>query len=109
MVKERRSILVLIDNCSSHRISDFSNITFKFLSLNTTALIQPLDQGIIYNFKLNYRKSFLNSIYSINSDLIKTNLKNLNMFDVIEHSIYAWSQVKDTIITNCFKLLFEYG
>jgi hypothetical protein len=53
--KEKRKVVLLLDNCSAHKILELSNISFEFLPANTTSIIQPLDLGIIKNFKDNYR------------------------------------------------------
>ena len=55
MRKKRRRILLLLDNASTHQLEDneqLSNIKLHFLPPNTTAHLQPLDQGIIYSFKV---------------------------------------------------------
>jgi len=47
-------ILVLLDNAPGHPtyIDDLSdNVKFLFVLPNTTSLIQPMDQGVISNFK----------------------------------------------------------
>jgi hypothetical protein len=43
---------LLLDNASSHNaenIPTLSNIKVHFLPPNTTSILQPLDQGIIYS------------------------------------------------------------
>ena len=48
-------MLLLVDNVSSHNpeLKDkFSNIKVVFLPTNTTSRLQPLDAGIIKNFKV---------------------------------------------------------
>jgi len=55
MCKKRRCILLLLDNASVHQLEDneqLNNIKLHFLPPNTTAHLQPLDQGIIYSFKV---------------------------------------------------------
>jgi len=56
--------LLLLNNCPGHPSaeelrSNDGNIFALFLLPNTTALIQPMDQNVIQNIKLNYRKSLL--------------------------------------------------
>jgi hypothetical protein len=53
--KAHRHILLLLDNASVHVLEEgltFSNITLHYLPPNTTAHLQPCDQGIIYSFKV---------------------------------------------------------
>jgi len=55
MRRRKRHILLLVDNVSTHQLDDseqLSNIKLHFLPPNTTAHLQPLDQGIIYSFKV---------------------------------------------------------
>ena len=57
MIKERRNILLFIDHAPCHNADlEYSNVIVKFFPPNTTSKLQPLDQGIIKNFKCFYRK-----------------------------------------------------
>ena len=54
----RRNVLLLVDNAGSHvQPQTLSNVTVKFLPPNTTAHFQPMDGGIIRNFKAFYRRN----------------------------------------------------
>jgi hypothetical protein len=86
-----RKILVLLDNCAAHPIITFSNIKFVFLSPNTTSLIQPIDQGMIYNFKLKYRQLFLNAVFDLDPVNLKGNIAKFNIFNSVEFIILAWN------------------
>ena len=55
LIKQNRHVLLLIDNAPGHIIGEYSNIRIQFLPPNTTAKLQPLDQGIIKSTKHNYR------------------------------------------------------
>ena len=63
-IKENRKILILLDNFSGHVLEPFSNVHLTFLPHNTSCLIQPLDQGVIHNFKVKYKKAFLQTLIS---------------------------------------------
>ena len=52
-------MIFFLDNVSSHSpdlVSKFLNIKVVSLPKNTTSRLQPLDAGIIKNFKAHYRK-----------------------------------------------------
>ncbi|CAG8648243.1 9587_t:CDS:2 [Dentiscutata erythropus] len=51
-----RSVLLFLDNCSSHKTDGLflQNVEICFLSKNTTSKIQPMDARIIMSFKRNY-------------------------------------------------------
>ena len=55
-----KKILLLVDNAPTYgkeyELPSFSNIEIFYLPPNTTAYLQPLDQGIINFFKAKYRK-----------------------------------------------------
>ncbi|XP_023229770.1 tigger transposable element-derived protein 1-like [Centruroides sculpturatus] len=51
-------VLLILDNAPSHpQDLNHPNIKITFLPPKTTALLQPLDQGIIATFKTNYIRS----------------------------------------------------
>lgn len=55
MKKAKRKILMIMDNFSGHTKLKLSNIELLFIPPNTTSILQPLDLGIIRNFKYHYR------------------------------------------------------
>jgi hypothetical protein len=55
-MKMRKRNVLLLDNAGSHtEPPTLSNVTVRFLPTNTTAQLQPMDGGIIENFKVHYR------------------------------------------------------
>uniref|UniRef100_A0A8C8S3P0 HTH CENPB-type domain-containing protein n=1 Tax=Pelusios castaneus TaxID=367368 RepID=A0A8C8S3P0_9SAUR len=64
--------LLLLDNCPAHPpsellVSNDGQIRVLYLPFNTTSKIQPLDQGIIQNFKTNYRGDLVSEMISCES------------------------------------------
>ncbi|CAG8512976.1 4044_t:CDS:2, partial [Diversispora eburnea] len=56
MRMQNRNIILLVDNVLTHTLYEtthVTNITIEFLPPNTTAHLQPCDQGIINSFKTN--------------------------------------------------------
>ena len=56
--------ILFLDNCNAHSndeelVSDDGNIIAKFFPPNVTALIQPMDQGLLESIKRVYRKYIL--------------------------------------------------
>jgi hypothetical protein len=65
MRRQRRQILLLVDNCSAHPPTSADRLTsikLSFLPPNATAVIQPCDQGIIRNLKGHYRSQVVHKI-----------------------------------------------
>ena len=60
---KNRKILLFIDNCTAHNdIPELTNIHVEFLPANNTLKLQPLDQGIIKNFKVHYRAEIVSRL-----------------------------------------------
>ena len=57
-----RKVLLLLDNATSHVNLELSNVHIHFLPPNTTSHLQPMDAGIIRNFKLKYKAQFVQCI-----------------------------------------------
>lgn len=105
MKKSRRNILLIVDNCPAHNTTvKLTNVNLKFLPPNTTSVIQPMDQGIIKNFKQHYRNLMMTSIIS-QSILIDATLSamKINALQSINWMHSAWKAVTAETICNCFK------
>lgn len=55
MKKQDRKVVLFLDNATSHPKIALDNVKIIFLPPNTISYCQPLDQGIIQNFKMLYR------------------------------------------------------
>ena len=69
MALRKQRILLLLDNCTAHTnlTLDLPNIELLFFSPNCTSLLQPLDQGIIQNMKVHYKKRLVTA-YQVQVD-----------------------------------------
>lgn len=62
-------ILLIMDNCPSHpTYLSKENVEVVFLPPNTTSLLQPLDQGIVKQFKQSYLKRTFQMIFEQNEE-----------------------------------------
>lgn len=106
MRMQDRKILLFIDNCSAHPHLNFSNIKLAFFPPNTTSkLQQPMDAGIIQNFKLIYRKKLLRHVLFLMDDVsTATEVSEcVALLDAIQWLTSAWDQISEETIENCFK------
>ena len=109
--KQSRKILLLVDNCTAHPALDtLKSIHLEFLPPNTTSLIQPMDQGIIKNLKVHYRKELVQmTITAIEDNLLSTSCMatevsaKITILDAIRVVAKSWRQVKTQTIANCFR------
>ena len=113
------SVLLLLDNCSAHpkEIADYDpRVIVCFLPANTTSLIQPMDQGIIRNFKLKiFDIIYRDLIHKIDEtplsqtgeNLMVNFYKNLNIYDCLQYCGKGWEKVKKTTMVNCWHKLLD--
>ena len=111
MKAEKRNVLLFLDNAPVHPEGlqgKYSNIkvtaTATFLPKNTTSRLQPLDAGIIKNFKVKYRKKLLRHVISrITNDLMASDIaKEVDILQAITWLAAAWNEVTEKTIRNCF-------
>ena len=103
-----RHILLFMDNAPCHPQTlsgEFSNITVQFLPKNTTSKSQPLDAGIIANWKVLYRKRMLRYVCSqVDGEKNASEIvKSINVLMAIEWGRQAWNDVRQSTITKCFQ------
>ena len=103
-LKLPETALLLLDNCPAHPPAEtlktrtkHGKIRIDYLPKNTTSLIQPLDQGIIANFKKHYRRELVNNM--IVSEMPVTDyLQGLTLKDFIYTGPTAWSKITPSTI-----------
>ena len=105
LVISKRKIILFVDNCPAHPNITLTNITLCVFPVNTTSVLQPLDQGIIHSFKAKYRNYMMNSIMAqIESECDKIKLPDILDAMVIVNK--SWELVTQETIKNCFKKAF---
>ena len=105
-----RKILLLVDNCAAHPHLDcLKNIQLEFFPANTTSLIQPLDMGVIKNFKTFYRKKLISYILEVieGNHLTSSSTAGevgakVSILQAIQFAADSWREVSSKTIKNCF-------
>ncbi|KAG7296602.1 hypothetical protein JYU34_020412 [Plutella xylostella] len=95
---EGRKILLVVDKCPAHPfISNLQNIELAFLPLNSTSVLQPMDQSVIKSLKGHYRRKLL-------MELVESEGKtSVNMLHAVTFLSKAWEEVTPTTIHNSFR------
>ena len=95
------TVLMFVNNCAAHpHITSLEAITLQFLPPNTTSHLQPMDQGIIMNLKVNYRRLLLQHL--LQSYDSGATPEQVNVKEAIEMIDLAWRNVKCDGIARCF-------
>lgn len=102
MKKKQKKILLLMDRCAAHPPQIvLENVRVEFFPPNCTSVLQPLDLGIIANFKVHYRKKLVQHLITL-TDAGNENL-SINLLQAMEFISAAWKQVSSSTINNCFR------
>ena len=96
---EPRGVL-LLDNCSAHPneselVSKDGKVVVKFLPPNITALIQPMDQGILVSIKRRYKRKILEELVFQDDEgmHILDFLKQIDMLKVATLIAVSWDEI----------------
>ena len=93
--------MLIIDNCPAHpAIGGLKAIQLCFLPPNTTAVTQPIDQGVIRSLKAKYRSRLIKLIIKAidsNKDIPK-----INVLDAMKLLTLSWEDVTENTVQNCF-------
>ena len=107
LAEKERKILLLLDNASPHDPvlkERLTNITLIYLPKNSSSRLQPLDAGIIKNFKVKHRQLLLKHVLARidSTDSSASSIsKQVDVLTAIRRAKKAWSLVKDSTIVNC--------
>ncbi|GLV40245.1 hypothetical protein CBL_07159 [Carabus blaptoides fortunei] len=107
--------LLILDNAPGHptNLSELSeDVMIEYLPKNTTALIQPMDQGAIATFKAYYlRRTFRQLIRETDCrSSIKTFWNNYIIKDAVDSIIESWKALKLTTMNHVWKkILIDYN
>lgn len=94
--------ILLLDNCPAHPpaetlTSKDGKIRVVYLPKNTTALIQPMDQGLIATLKQNYRKEMMRQILMEDNTLLDF-IRTLSVKDVFFLVGKAWAAIQEKAV-----------
>ena len=105
MIQQKRSVLLSMDNAGCHPKGKYSNMKVVFFPPNTTLKLQPLDLGVIQNFKVHYRRLLLRFVLaSIDSCSSASEVAgSINILTAIRWILQAWKEVQPLTISKCFK------
>jgi hypothetical protein len=110
--QEKKNTLFILDNAPVHPYNlEFSNIRLEFLPKNCTSVLQPLDNGIINNFKIKYINFIRNKIlFDENEDVdFNSALKKIDLLDVLIGIEASWNSISQNTIVNCWKNCLDYN
>lgn len=106
MAAKGRKILLLLDNCSAHRVNPrLTNIEMLYLPPNCASKAQPLDMGVIANFKVCYKRRVIRwLILSLGQNPTASDPQPMKIYPAmaVQMTYGAWHEVKSQIIRNCF-------
>jgi hypothetical protein len=109
MNMEGRKILLLVDNVSNHNLKDkggvvlkFDNVNVQFLPKNTTAVLQPMDQGIIKATK--DKIYYLRDLQNYNFYRQKVyKLPVIDLFTACQWCVQAFQELSHDTIKNAWR------
>jgi hypothetical protein len=110
-----RHVVLLMDNFSAHEFAyeeiknQLQNTLVIWLPPNSTTKYQPLDQGIIHNWKMLWRKNWV--LYMVKEfDRGVDPIETMSVLQAIRWGIEAWSfDMKTDTIRNCFNKALHHN
>ncbi len=105
MKREHRKVILFLDNATCHPRIRLSNVQLAWFPPNTTSVTQPMDQGVIHNFKTYYRRQLLQSIIpKIDTCKNVTEVaKSVTVLDAIYWTRRAIKEILPSTVSNCFR------
>ncbi len=102
--KTKTTYLTLLYNAPVHPPNiELENIKLKFFPANTTAVIQPLDQGIIRTFKAHYRRYLVKHVIANANVAMTADDIIITALDAVHWIACAWKEVTEESIRSTFR------
>lgn len=107
MKEQNRKVVLFLDNATCHPRLDLSNVRLARLPANAQSLARPVDRGIVYSFKVHYRKMVLQSLLaSMEDDGSASNVDELpnkiNALDAVNWLTKSVNSIKPDTVKKCF-------
>ena len=108
MKRQNRNIILFLDNAPCHPplpSGHFSNIKLAFLPKNTTSRSQPLDAGIIKQWKVKTKRMLLRYVCSkVDGKTMASEItKSVHLLMSIQWGKRAWDEISEDTIKKCFQ------
>ncbi|KRY36187.1 NADH dehydrogenase [ubiquinone] 1 beta subcomplex subunit 10, partial [Trichinella spiralis] len=100
MRQQHRKILLLLDNAPSHLNVELSNVKLEFLPAKSTSCLQPMDLGVLRQFKCKYRSHLLQSLLA-NAETYEHAYKFFSRITVLDAVCWisqSWNEVESEVI-----------
>ncbi|XP_006002184.1 tigger transposable element-derived protein 4-like [Latimeria chalumnae] len=100
MVQQKRKVVFIVDNCPAHpHLTGLKAVCLQLLPPNTTSHTQPLDSGVIRNFKVHYHHDLaMHTLIAADSG----NTFKPDVLMSITIMKKAWDLVEKETIAKCF-------
>ncbi|KAM7298277.1 tigger transposable element-derived protein 6-like [Ixodes scapularis] len=101
MKKEKRKVLLFLDNCSSHmQVPKLQSTKVVYFPPCTTSKLQPIDQGIVHSVKSRYCMRLAERLlYNMQQNIYS--VIDLKFAEQVVSAV--WEQVEARVIKNCFR------
>ncbi|XP_069780147.1 jerky protein homolog [Narcine bancroftii] len=115
-MSENSDVILLLDHSRAHPPAEKlrnGNIFVCYLPPNVTSLIQPMNQGVIQNVKILYRRDFMWRMTNFDGTILEFQ-KKYSLKDAIYNVSCAWNSVKSETLRRCWQklwpiIIFEEG
>ncbi|XP_067145249.1 tigger transposable element-derived protein 4-like [Centruroides vittatus] len=102
MAAKNRNVLLLLDRSSSHPpdTERISNINIEYFPSDESDVLRPLKQGVIKEFKRNYRRHLIQKWVSLTDRSFKP---KISVLDALYFAVSAWDEVEKSTIVSSFR------
>jgi hypothetical protein len=103
MKKENRNVIPFLDSATCHPKVTLSNVKIAWFPAKALSVLQPMDMGVIYTFRLHYRQFLLQSLISnLEADSAYTLSRSVSVLDAVNLIGLAVKKSKAETVKRCF-------